>query len=132
MFAEAILWLALNVHHEARGEPFECQVAVAEVTERRVQSPFYPDTVKEVVLQPYQFSWTIGKSASDHSDAIKRLTETDYLAALVGYNNVHGGSSYTSTELHYARYEIDNYWTKKMTATYRCGDHIFYDNGGRS
>lgn len=128
MFVEAILWLSLNVHHESRGEPFECQVAVAEVTMRRVDSSFYPSTVKDVVLQPKQFSWTIGKeNPADHSI----ITFTDALAALEGYSNYLSGNTITSTELHYARKDVDNYWTRRMHKTYACGNHQFYDNGGR-
>ena len=59
MIAEALLCLTLNVYHEARGEPFLGQVAVAEVTLNRVDDLRWPDTVCEVVYQPYQFSWTL-------------------------------------------------------------------------
>jgi len=48
----ALVWL------EARGEPFEGQVAVVEVVLNRILSPSFPDTVDEVVYQrnPIQFS----------------------------------------------------------------------------
>ena len=59
MLSEALLCIALNVWHEARGEPFEGQVAVAEVTRRRVEDPRWPDTACDVVYQPWQFSWTM-------------------------------------------------------------------------
>ncbi len=50
--------LARLVWIEARGEPFEGQVAVVEVVLNRVLSESFPDTVKEVVYQnnPVQFS----------------------------------------------------------------------------
>ena len=50
--------LARLVWLEARGEPFEGQVAVVEVVLNRILSPSFPDTVEEVVYQtgPVQFS----------------------------------------------------------------------------
>ena len=113
----AMLWLALNIHHEARGEPIVCQVMAAEVTMRRVYSHRYPDTVKGVVMQPYQFSWTIGTKPD-----FSVLTSEDILVAEEALQ----GHKYTSVEMHYARFEIDNYWTKVMTPTIKCGAHIFY------
>lgn len=43
--------LARLVWLEARGEPFEGQVAVVEVVLNRILSPAFPDTVEEVVYQ---------------------------------------------------------------------------------
>ncbi|MBQ6757057.1 MAG: cell wall hydrolase [Oscillospiraceae bacterium] len=45
------------VYHEARGEPFEGQVAVVEVVFNRVLSPYFPDTVEEVIFQKYGDVW---------------------------------------------------------------------------
>jgi N-acetylmuramoyl-L-alanine amidase len=63
-----LVCLALNVYHEARGEPELGQYAVAEVTLNRVASKHYPNTVCGVVYekrwdslrQRYvgAFSWT--------------------------------------------------------------------------
>jgi N-acetylmuramoyl-L-alanine amidase len=47
---------AQAVHGEARGEPFEGQVAVAGVIKNRVQSSEFPSTISEVVLQQRQFT----------------------------------------------------------------------------
>jgi spore germination cell wall hydrolase CwlJ-like protein len=49
--------LACLVYHEARGEPFEGQVAVIEVVLNRMLSPLFPDTVEEVVFQKYGDVW---------------------------------------------------------------------------
>ena len=63
-----IIWL------EARGEPFEGQVAVAEVVLNRVLSPDFPDTVRDVIFQPGQF--TPARRIPD-----TEAEETQYLAA---------------------------------------------------
>ncbi|NIO43392.1 MAG: hypothetical protein GTO41_26515, partial [Burkholderiales bacterium] len=49
--AQELNCLALNVYHEARGEPMAGQYAVAEVTMNRVASRRYPNTVCKVVFQ---------------------------------------------------------------------------------
>jgi spore germination cell wall hydrolase CwlJ-like protein len=50
--------LAMNVYHEARGEPVSGQYAVANVTLNRVKADRYPDDVCRVV---YQKAWVAAK-----------------------------------------------------------------------
>lgn len=54
---EDVYTLACLVYHEARGEPFEGQVAVIEVALNRCLSEYFPDTVEEVVFQKYGNVW---------------------------------------------------------------------------
>lgn len=51
-----ILMIARMVAAEARGEPFEGQVAVASVIVNRVRDPRFPGTVNGVIYQPWAFS----------------------------------------------------------------------------
>jgi spore germination cell wall hydrolase CwlJ-like protein len=53
--------LARNVYHEARGEPLEGQIAVAQVTVNRVESGEFQSSICRAVYADRQFSWTIGK-----------------------------------------------------------------------
>ncbi len=48
--------LARAVYSEARGEPFNGQVAIAAVILNRVRHPFFPDNINDVIFQPWQFS----------------------------------------------------------------------------
>jgi len=48
--------MANAVYGEARGEPYEGQVAVAAVILNRVRSPLFPDTVAGVIFQPGAFT----------------------------------------------------------------------------
>ena len=48
--------LAAIIYCEARGEPYEGQVAVATVVMNRVESTRFPNTVEEVISQPNQFT----------------------------------------------------------------------------
>lgn len=53
---EALDIVARVVMGEAGGCPFEHQVAVAAVVVNRVNSEYFPNTVREVVAQPYQYT----------------------------------------------------------------------------
>ena len=53
--------LADNIYHEARGEPFRGQIAVAQVTINRFQSGKHGKTICATVHESKQFSWTITK-----------------------------------------------------------------------
>ncbi|WP_440895754.1 spore cortex-lytic enzyme [Amphibacillus sp. Q70] len=48
--------MAQAVYGEARGEPYEGQVAVAAVILNRIQSPIFPDTVSSVIYEPLAFT----------------------------------------------------------------------------
>lgn len=48
--------LAQVVYSEARGEPYEGQVAVAAVVMNRLQSNLFPNTVRDVIFQPFAFT----------------------------------------------------------------------------
>ena len=53
--------MALNVYHEARGEPLHGQLAVMRVVINRINDPRFPNTIHGVILQRNnnmcQFSW---------------------------------------------------------------------------
>lgn len=48
--------MAQAVYGEARGEPYEGQVAVAAVILNRLQSPIFPDTVAGIIHEPLAFT----------------------------------------------------------------------------
>lgn len=48
--------MANAVYGEARGEPYEGQVAVAAVILNRIQSPSFPDTIAGVIFEPRAFT----------------------------------------------------------------------------
>jgi N-acetylmuramoyl-L-alanine amidase len=54
--------LAQAVYGEARGEPYDGQVAVAAVILNRLDSPTFPNTVAGVIFEPLAFTgcrgWT--------------------------------------------------------------------------
>lgn len=58
LIATAAMCLALNLYHEARGEPVMGRYAVALVTMNRAKQD--DETVCREVFRPKQFSWTTG------------------------------------------------------------------------
>ena len=56
MITESLVCIAVAVYFEARGEPSEGQLAVAQVVRNRVVSKDYPDEACEVVKQGYYWA----------------------------------------------------------------------------
>jgi len=54
---EDVYLLAQLIVHEAGGEGLNGWIAVAEVVRNRIKSEEYPNTIPEVALQPWQFSY---------------------------------------------------------------------------
>ena len=77
---EGLLWLTLNVYHEARSEPEIGQMAVALVTLNRANERHLP--IKEIVQEPYQFSWTFQKDSylPDDPKAFLKCLKSVYIA----------------------------------------------------
>jgi len=114
--------LALNVYHEARGEPVEGKFAVAVVTLNRVRSSRFPDTVCRVVWQPAQFSWTHdGKPDTPYNPDAWSLAL--WIAELV-LNFDPFTPAARATHFH-AEY-VSPYWARGRDPVGRVGRHLFY------
>lgn len=62
--------LGINIHREAAGEPYEGKVAVGTVVLERVDHRNWDGkTVHEVILKPWQFSWTMPEAGPDYYNA---------------------------------------------------------------
>ena len=128
MIETALMCLALNIYFEARSEPIEGQIAIAEVTLNRVASTNYPNDVCSVVLQENkdgcQFSWWCdGKS--DQPREHNSLRTSKALAELMlnegRYITVIGNQA-----THYHSNEVHPYWANDLHKIRRIGKHIFY------
>ena len=128
MIETALMCLALNIYFEARSEPIEGQIAIAEVTLNRVASANYPNDVCSVVLQDNkdgcQFSWWCdGKS--DQPREHNSLRTSKALAELMlkeGHHITVIGNEAT----HYHNNEVHPYWANDLHKIRRIGKHIFY------
>ena len=126
----ALLCLALNVYHEARGEPVPGQYGVANVTMNRAKTP---DNVCEVVTKKRQFSWTDKFVRKQGSKAILKPSGypkdaqawslawrvARYALANPQYDFTHGAT-------HFHASYVSPQWRYSATRTARLGSHIFY------
>jgi len=124
---EKIFWLTINCYHEARGEPARGRVLVCKVALNRTVDKRWPDTVKKVVWQNDQFSWTSERKLwkidgrKDEYAALLRCALSAWKAYLqwrVGARE--GGIN------HYHRYDVYPYWRHAMVRTEQVNNHIFY------
>lgn len=79
--------LARCVSAEARGEPYEGQVAVAAVILNRVKHPSFPNTIAGVIYQPYAFSSVLdGQINMQPTDSAKKAAKD----AMNGWDSCYG------------------------------------------
>ena len=128
MIETALMCLALNIYFEARSEPIEGQIAIAEVTLNRVASTNYPNDVCSVVLQENkdgcQFSWWCdGKS--DQPREHNSLRTSKALAELM-LKDGHDITVIGNEATHYHSNDVHPYWANDLHKIRRIGKHIFY------
>lgn len=110
--------LAKNVYHEARGEPYKGQVAIALVTLNRVYSDLYPDTICSVVYQKGQFSWTKNESKIRDNESWNTAVNIAY-KVLAEYDHL---KKFGATHFH--NKGVSPRWKLKQIST--IGNHVFY------
>lgn len=121
MLETAILCLALNVFHEARGENFRGQVAVAQVTMRRAEDD--PRRVCKVVYEPKQFSWTNTRAVRRVRPKGEEWEHAKKVAALTAHK---GHPDVTNGATHFHATRVSPYWRDSLKRTVKIGSHIFY------
>lgn len=120
-----VFCLAKNIFHEAGIEPEEGKYAVAQVTLNRVDNPKYPNTICEVVMDPYQFSWTNDRSKRWTRPKGPNWEESKRIAEKV----IHQGYRYQGLEnvsYYHADY-VQPKWALAMDVRGQVGRHIFYE-----
>lgn len=125
--------LALNIYHEARGEPMAGKIAVAKVTLNRVASPIYPNSICAVVFSnawsaKYKrrvaaFSWTNDNVTNIPSETVA-WRESIAIARSVYNGTV---TSEVGNALFYHAADIKPYWAQTRTRVAHIGRHIFYN-----
>jgi N-acetylmuramoyl-L-alanine amidase len=110
--------LVRMVLQEANGEPFEGMVAVVGVALDRVIDRRWPDTIKEVVYQPWQFTGMRSKIGKYTNDQI----ELARFMVLIAKNNVRP----CGRVLWYHRDDVEPSWAKRLEVACVIGRHIFY------
>lgn len=108
--------LARIINGEARGEPYEGQVAVGAVVLNRVKHPSFPNSIAGVIYQPGAFS------AIDDGQINAQMYNSSYSAARDALNgwDPTGGAIY-----YYNPRTATNSWIRSRPVIKSIGKHIF-------
>jgi len=120
MITTAVLCLSQAVYYEARGEPLEGQLAVAQVIVNRKNSARWPNTICEVVHQPMQFSFTYKLNNFSMPDKVARETAIKVASwtIIMGIEGVNAD--------HYFNPKITTpIWASRMRCNLIIGNHKF-------
>ena len=124
--------LARAIYFEARSESEIGRLAVAQVILNRVKSPFYPDTICDVVYQnagkhdACQFSFACdGESDNPRNGRAWRLSKSLASRAMAGDGEVQAIATATNYHADY----VQPKWSGAMTRLVQIGRHIFYSGG---
>jgi len=114
---EELLWLAKITMVEAGYEPYEGQLAVANVILNRVNDPRFPDTIYDVIHAPGQFPPAANGKLKDAepSESVWKAVR----AAASGENNVPG-----AVYFHNPKVASGGFWNS-LTEVARIGNHRF-------
>ena len=121
--------LSRAIYFEARSESEIGRLAVARVILNRVNSPFFPDSICEVVYQnaerrnACQFSFTCdGESDRPRRGRAWERSQTLASRAIAGGGEVQA----IATATHYHADYVQPKWSGAMTRLVKIGRHIFY------
>ena len=120
---------------EAEGEPFIGKLAVVCVIKNRVEDKRWPDNVREVILQPKQFSCFNDIDLDAELSGKLILTFTECFRTKMWWRECHiaafGGlydwySDITSGANHYHTVDVHPYWSKDRQPCFEVGRHKFF------
>lgn len=117
---EDLLLLAKAIYAESRGESFEGQVAVGAVILNRVQSPKFPNTIREVIFQKNRHlcQFTPVSDGTIHLTPDSKAIEAAELA-LQGYDPTSGALFFYNPHI-----ASDN-WIRSLPVMTQIGRHVF-------
>lgn len=115
--------LAKAVYFEARGEPIEGQLAVAEVVLNRAASGRYPSDICKVITQPWQFSF-ITKGRFPKPDMQSDSWRKAVAIARIAQGKL--ADRLASDVLWYHADYVAPSWGKRLSRQAKIGLHIFY------
>ncbi len=117
--------IAVAVYHEARGEPLDGQLAVAEVIMNRAASGRYPTDWCSVVKQPWQFSFVNPRSG--HMPGVKADSAAwAYAQAITRIAVGQMADALPADVLWYHADYVAPSWGRRLAKVDKIGAHIFY------
>lgn len=122
--------LACNMYKEGRGEGDYGMMGVAFATLNRKDDKNFPHTIKKVVYQPGQFSWTFGGQSFKVYEKDRWLRAKFYARILMrlhkDHKSLYKALDYTKSATYYHATTVRPSWAKVMVKTVKVGNHIFY------
>lgn len=118
-----ILWLALCIYFEGRGEPREGQLAIGHVVMTRVERR--DASIKDVVQAPWQFSWLNPGAKRPVLDDLAAL-ESCMGVALDCLAERLEGKDFFGADHYFADYITPPAWAAKLRLVKKVGQHLFY------
>jgi spore germination cell wall hydrolase CwlJ-like protein len=115
--------LAQAIYFEARGEPLDGQLAVAEVVINRTQSNHYPADYCSVVTQPAQFSF-VRRGKIPQPNGSSAAWARAKAVALIAHQDLWDGGS--NGALYFHAKHVKPQWARRKTAVARIDTHVFY------
>jgi spore germination cell wall hydrolase CwlJ-like protein len=117
-----LLCLAKNIYYEARGEPMQGKIAVAQVTLNRVtHRTEFQSNICGVVYAKHQFSWTMEKHREPGGEAWR---EAQAIAKAVVIGTAHLPNF---KALYFHNLTVQPQWNKTKELVARIGNHTFYN-----
>lgn len=115
--------LAEAAYYEARGESDAGIVSVLHTILNRVAHQSWPDSVRGVIYQNKQFSYTHDGSMKQGMNNKKQVARMNVLA----YDVLHGlVKSPVGNSTHYHSTNVNPYWVADMEYVADVGNHVFY------
>jgi spore germination cell wall hydrolase CwlJ-like protein len=120
--------LAQAVYFEARGEPLDGQIAVAEVVLNRVDDPRFPSTICGVTRQGAgsgrgcQFSYV----CDGNSDVMKSALARDRAGKIASMMLAGRARTLTDGATYFHTRSVRPDWSRRFSRTAAIGHHLFY------
>lgn len=123
LIQSAVLCLAMNIYHEARGEPVKGQIAVGTVTMNRAN--WDVNAICPVVYAPKQFSWT---SLKQHPHRYPPHADRSWQRAkALAWRIVEGElKDVTKGATYFHAHNVKPAWRHAFQRTVTIGNHVFY------
>ena len=122
-----LYWMAMNIYHEAGNQPLIGKIAVGVVTLNRLKDKRYPKNIRDVVTEPYQFSWYNTKNANTPPANNSRWKESYEVAKLLLTKAI-GSDIIKLLEgaTHFHAIDVKPAWINKVHRIAQIEGHIFY------
>lgn len=119
--------LACLIHAEAGNQSYEGKLAVANVVLNRVKSEKFPDTIKEVIYQPGQFTVAKNGSLAKQLKNYNNYSTQSHLASIKAAKAALSGKNNIGSRMFFNEYKASvrkGYHKKKNCI--RIDDHLFW------